>query len=143
MTPADAIHFFSEDTAFEIQNPTAISQWISDVIEAEGESIGPVSFIICSDSYLHNMNVEYLEHDDLTDVITFDYSSDEGCSGDVFISIDRIRDNAEEMKVDEADELHRVMVHGVLHLLGYKDKSPEEARVIRSKEDNYLSLRAF
>lgn len=143
MTPVEAIHFFSEDTDYKVQNATEISQWISDVIEAEGESLAPVSFIICSDDYLHEMNVQYLEHDTLTDVITFDYSSDEGCSGDVFISIDRIRDNADEMKVAEADELHRVMVHGVLHLLGYKDKTPEDARIIRSKEDNYLSLRAF
>lgn len=143
MSPEEAIHFFSEDTDSEVTLQAERQHWLADTITKEGSELGPISIIICSDEYLHKMNVEYLEHDDLTDVITFDYSEGKRCSGDIFLSIDRITENAVANKVTPENELSRVMVHGVLHLLGYKDKTPEDAAEIRSKEDYYLSLHAF
>jgi probable rRNA maturation factor len=143
MSPEEAIHFFSEDTDYLVSKQADRQTWLAGAINQEGKDLGPISIIICSDEYLHKMNVEYLEHDDLTDVITFDYSEGKKCSGDLFLSIDRIRENASHNDVGEENELSRVMVHGVLHLLGYKDKTPEQASEIRSKEDYYLSLHAF
>lgn len=102
-----------------------------------------MNYIFCSDDFLHKMNVDYLQHDTLTDIITFDYCEGSICSGDLFISIDRVKENAKELKSSVKDELHRVMIHGILHLLGFKDKSQQEAEEMRSQEEKSLILREF
>ena len=107
------------------------------------KEIDQVNYIFCSDEYLLNMNKEHLQHDYETDIITFDYSENNTVSGDLFISLDRVIDNAKSLKLKRADELHRVMIHGVLHLAGYKDKSPQDQAEMRSQEDYCLSLRTF
>ncbi len=135
------IEFFSEDTDFIPEHQEKLSQWIIRVIGSEEKTPGSVSFIFCSDEYLLRMNVEHLQHDYYTDIITFDYCEGAVISGDLFISVDRVRENASELRVPFEDELHRVMVHGVLHLLGYGDKTEAELRVIRQKEDTCLLLR--
>ena len=133
------IVFCSEEINFELEHPESISQWIEAVIQAEAAQLSTISFIFCSDEYLLKINVEYLQHNYFTDVITFPYD-DQTVEGDIFISIDRIRDNAQELKISPSNELHRVMVHGVLHLIGYLDKSPEEKSKMTELENKYLSL---
>lgn len=133
--------FFSEDTDYLPENQEHLTRWITSVIEAEGKIPAAISFIFCSDEYLLRMNVEHLQHDYYTDIITFDYCEGAVISGDLFISVDRVRENASELQVPFEDELHRVMVHGVLHLLGYGDKTEAEQRAIRQKEDACLLLR--
>jgi len=135
------IGFFSEDTDFLPADQEKLSQWIIKVIESEEKTPGAVSFIFCSDEYLLRMNVEHLQHDYYTDIITFDYCEGTVISGDLFISVDRVRENASELRIPFEDELHRVMVHGVLHLLGYGDKTEAEQLTIRQKEDACLLLR--
>ena len=136
----DKISFHMEEIDFELTNADSIASWLGLVFEKEEKKLNTLSIILCSDDYLHNLNVEYLQHDTLTDVITFPYSrSAEPIVGDIFISIDRIKENAEKFKITFRDELHRVMVHGVLHLAGYGDKTPEDATIIRAKEDFYLT----
>ncbi|MEZ4886801.1 MAG: rRNA maturation RNase YbeY [Chitinophagales bacterium] len=114
-------------------------QWLSDVITTEGYELLELNYIFCSDEHLHEMNMQYLQHDTLTDVITFD-NSDEEChiEGDIFISVPRIEENAEKFGVRFLEELKRVMVHGLLHLIGYGDKTESEQSVMREKEDYYL-----
>ncbi|MEM8909049.1 MAG: rRNA maturation RNase YbeY [Bacteroidota bacterium] len=138
----DNIHFFSEDIVFDIEAPERISNWIKAVIEAENRSLAHINFIFCSDEYLYQINQEYLNHDTYTDVITFPYAS-QPIEGDVFISIERIRENAVNYKVDFSEELHRVMVHGTLHLLNYLDKSPEEKAQMTQLENKYLQQLAL
>jgi len=133
------IGFFSDDTDFHPAYQEKLSRWIIRVIESEGKTPGAVSFIFCSDEYLLKMNIEHLQHDFYTDIITFDYCEGPVVSGDLFISVDRVRENASEMKIPFADELHRVMVHGVLHLLGYGDKTAAEEKAMRTREDKHLS----
>ncbi len=135
--------FHSEDISFELDKKPAIISWLSYSINNEGKIPGEISYIFCSDEYLHKMNVEHLDHDTLTDIITFDYCDDNQVNGDMFISIDRITDNANDFGVCFEDELHRVMVHGVMHLCGYKDKTTEDQKVMSAKEDFYLNLRDF
>lgn len=140
----NTIEFYSEDTAFEIQNSKAVSVWIGEVIAAEKKKLKLLSYILCSDDYLHKINVEYLEHDTLTDVITFPYGdSEESIEGDIFISVDRIRENAEIFKTSFENELHRVIIHGALHLCGYGDKTEEDAKEMRRKENQSLEMRKF
>ncbi len=126
-----------EDIDFQLADEEPLSIWIEKAIESEGYELGTISYIFCSDDYLHQMNVEYLEHDTLTDVITFPYN-DDPIEGDIFISIDRVKDNAEDLGVSFQAELHRVMIHGVLHLCGYSDETDEEETEMREKEDGYL-----
>lgn len=133
------IEFNSIDT-FEVSNPEVMRSWIQSVVQAEGYTLGEVNFIFSSDSYLHDLNKRFLNHDTLTDVISFDYTSGKIVSGDIYISIDRVKDNAVEYGVTFDNELARVMVHGVLHYCGYKDKDSEEAKEMRAKENVYLSL---
>lgn len=133
------IEFNSIDT-FEVSNPEVMRSWIQFVVQAEGYTLGEVNFIFSSDSYLHDLNKRFLNHDTLTDVISFDYTSGKIVSGDIYISIDRVKDNAVEYGVTFDNELARVMVHGVLHYCGYKDKDSEEAKEMRAKENVYLSL---
>lgn len=135
--------FHSEDISFELDKKPAIISWLSYSITNEQKEPGEISYIFCSDEFLHKMNVEHLNHDTLTDIITFDYCEENFINGEMFISIDRIKDNAKDFGVSFEDELHRVMVHGVMHLCGYKDKTSEDQKVMSEKEDFYLNLRDF
>lgn len=134
------INFFCEDISFNILQKRKIRTWLSEAIVREHRIPGEIGFIFCSDEYLHKMNVEYLDHDTLTDVITFDYSEAGLISGDIFISIPRVKENALEFGKKFRDELNRVMVHGVLHLCGYKDKLKKDIPVMRQKEEEHLAF---
>lgn len=139
-----AIHLFEEDINIKIKNKLAIKKWLKNTVELEKKKLGELNYIFCSDEYLLEMNVSYLNHDTLTDIITFDNSETEGLIvGDIFISVDRVEENAKKFEVEFAEELHRVMVHGALHLLGYKDKKKEEKEKMREKENYYLKKRKF
>jgi len=139
-----AISFFEEDIPFKLKNKAHIRQWITDTIIAEGYKLKELTYIFCSDEYLLQINQQYLDHDTYTDIITFDNSEEERkIIGDIFISIDRIRENASKFNVSETDELHRVIIHGALHLLGYKDKSAGDKEKMTEKEDFYLNRRNF
>lgn len=139
-----SVQFFYEDTAFSLLSPDSINTWISNCIKQEGFTLQDLNFIFCSDEYLHKINVEYLDHDYYTDIITFDNSEeDDQIEGDIFISVERIQDNSEEHTVSFMEELHRVIIHGVLHLTGYNDKSDAEKKEMREKENAYLSLLQF
>lgn len=138
------IHFFSEQIPFTLKQKLLVRTWINQTILAEGFKLGELSFIFSDDEYLLSINKEYLNHDTYTDIITFDNSDvDKLIVGDIFISIDRIRENSKKFNVNEQDELHRVMIHGTLHLLGYPDKGKEAKKVMTAKEDHYLSQRSF
>ena len=139
-----AISFFEEDINYKLKNKTLVRKWITDTIQAEGFVLKELSFIFCSDAYLLEINQQYLNHDTYTDIVTFDNSEAEGkIVGDIFISIERIRENASKFNVSDTTELHRVIIHGVLHLLGYKDKTPAHQKKMTEKEDLYLSKRTF
>lgn len=131
---------FNYEDAFQLEDEQKVSDWISDVISAEDCKEGNINYVFCNDEYLHKINVDFLNHDTLTDIISFDYSVGKELHGDIFISIERVEDNAKDFKVSFQDELHRVIVHGVLHYCGYNDKTDDEAKVMRSKEDFYLNL---
>ena len=136
------IHFFSEDTPYQFSDKTLTSAWVAQIINQERRVLGDLNFIFCSDPHLHQMNLTYLNHDAFTDIITFDNSEAvEQISGDIFISIDRVKENAALVTSDFEQELYRVIIHGVLHLIGYNDKSAEEKTRMREKEDACLSLR--
>ena len=120
-----------------------LTNWISKVCIIENYNLGDISLIFCSDEYLLDMNRTHLDHDYYTDIITFDYTDNQIVSGDLFISIDRVRDNATDFNVSFEHELHRVIIHGVLHLCGYKDKSDDEEKLMRTKENNALSMISF
>ena len=138
------IHFFSEEVDFTPSPNDPFKAWITTVIKNEGFELNQLNFIFCADSYLLNINREYLNHDDYTDIITFDNSEDNlEISGDIFISIERVAENAESIGSEFQEEISRVMIHGVLHLMGWGDKTKKEKEVIRKKEDDCLSLRAF
>lgn len=134
------LSFFSEDILFNLSDEATVSAWLFDVALAEEKSIENISYVFCTDEYLHKLNLEHLNHDTYTDIITFDYCEGSLIQGDIFISIERVKENSVKFKVSFEEELRRVMAHGVLHLAGYKDKSDEEAREMRAKEDFYLSL---
>jgi len=135
------VFFFEEDIAFKPTKKTALRQWINQTIIAEGCTLSEVNYIFCSDAYLIGLNQQFLDHDTYTDIITFDNSEIKGSiTGDIFISIDRIRENAQTFGVEMAHELRRVMIHGVLHLLGYKDKTKKDKTLMTQKEDFYLAL---
>lgn len=133
-----SIHF--EDIEILDLRPEFFDLWLSDVCQQEGKSLGDLSLIFCSDEYLLKMNVEHLNHDYYTDIITFDYSEGTTVCGDLFISLDRVRDNAASMDELFHVERNRVVVHGLLHLIGYGDKSNAESVVMRSKENEALKL---
>ena len=134
---------YNYETGFELNNPEELSNWVSASIEKENYKEGDLNYIFCTDHYLLNMNNKYLKHNTLTDIISFDYTMGKTISGDIFISIDRVTENALKYKVRMNDELHRVMIHGVLHFCGFKDKTTSEKELMRKKEDYYLSLRTF
>ncbi len=135
-----AISFSSEETTFKLQDEGKVTIWLRKIIEQESRVLRLLNFIFCSDDYLHRLNLEYLHHDTLTDVITFPYADPPEIEGDIFISIDRVQENALEFSVSFGQELLRVMVHGLFHLCGYGDKTKEEELLMRKKEDEALSL---
>ncbi|WP_163515128.1 rRNA maturation RNase YbeY [Gelidibacter japonicus] len=130
---------FNYETNFELDNEDKLSSWISNTISDEGFKEGDVNYIFCDDAYLLNLNMEFLDHDTLTDIISFDYTMGKLISGDVYISIDRVRENAKDFNVSFENELSRVMIHGILHYCGYKDKTDRETSEMRSKENYYIS----
>lgn len=131
---------FSFQTNYPLKSRTKIKQWIKQVIEAKGKKTGNITYIFCDDEYLLEVNKQYLQHDYYTDVITFDYVENDLISGDIFISTDRVRENALAFGSSETEELHRVIIHGALHLLGLKDKSEKEASQMRQAENEALKL---
>ncbi|MFV8328155.1 rRNA maturation RNase YbeY [Flavobacterium sp. ZS1P14] len=131
---------FNYETDFNLDNEEAIALWLSNVITSENKKEGEINYIFCDDEYLHKINLEYLNHDTLTDIISFDYTMGNELSGDVFVSIERVKDNAADFNVSFEDELKRVLVHGVLHYCGYKDKGESDELLMRSKEDEKLAL---
>ncbi len=137
------IHFFYHKIRFKLKAPRKVTSWIKKVVEKEGATIQEINFIFCSDSYLLTLNQGFLKHNTLTDIITFDNSSpsDSSLEGEIYISVNRVRENADKFQVSFEDELNRVIIHGVLHLLGYKDKKPSEKAQMRKKEEACLSLR--
>jgi len=135
------ISYFFEDTNFQFKGKIKNNQWLKLVAESEIRRIGDINIIFCSDNYILDINQKYLQHDYFTDIITFDYCENEKLSGDLFISIDSVRENSIEYKTEFVDELNRVMVHGVLHLIGYDDHNDEDIAQMISKENYYLSLR--
>jgi probable rRNA maturation factor len=135
------IFFFTEEIKFNLPEKKNTKNWISTIVSNENKILGNLNFIFCSDKYLHDLNKKYLHHDTFTDIITFDYSETlNNISGDIYISIDRVKDNSVKYKCDFSKELYRVISHGVLHLIGYNDKITKDALIIRQKEDYYLSL---
>ena len=137
--PASSIHFFTEDITYLLKDKRLVKKWLQAVIVSESFVLEELNFIFCSDDYLLNMNQQYLDHDTYTDVITFDNSTESKVIvGDIFISIDRVKENAANLNIPAIEELQRVMVHGTLHLLGYKDKSKAAKTQMTTKEDFYL-----
>ncbi|MCB4798296.1 rRNA maturation RNase YbeY [Neotamlana laminarinivorans] len=131
---------FNYETDFKLSSEEDISKWILETITLENHSLEEVNYVFCDDEYLHKLNVEFLNHDTLTDVISFDYSVGKQVSGDIFISIERVVDNAKDFNVSFDVELKRVIIHGILHYCGYKDKTNDDAILMRDKEDKYLAL---
>jgi probable rRNA maturation factor len=134
------IRFFYEETDYKIKHPRKTVKWILESAMREGNAVPDVNYIFCSDHYLLRLNREFLSHNTFTDIITFDYSDRMKISGEIYISIERVQENSLKFSSTVEDELLRVMIHGVLHLLGYKDKKPKEIATMRKKEEAYLSL---
>ena len=131
---------FNYETDFQLENESDYEQWIDAVIESEGKEPGEINYIFCDDEYLHNINMQYLNHDTLTDIISFDYCIGNLISGDIFVSIERVQDNAKDYEVSFNEELLRVLAHGVLHYCGYKDKTENEALLMRTKEQEKIDM---
>ena len=131
---------FNYETDFNLDNEDGVAVWLGNVITSENKKEGEINYIFCDDDYLHKINVEHLGHDTLTDIISFDYSIGNEIHGDIFISIDRVQDNALDYNVSFKEELNRVLVHGILHYCGYKDKSEADELLMRSKEDEKLAM---
>lgn len=139
-----AINFFQEEVSFTLKDKLKLKKWIKETIEAEGYKLQELNYIFCSDEYLLQMNQQYLDHDTLTDIITFDNSETPGkITGDIFISIERIWENAKKFDVSKERELQRVVIHGALHLVGYADKKPADKKLMTEKEDFYLNKVTF
>lgn len=130
---------FNYETKFQLENETDISKWISSVISSEKFKEGDISYVFCDDDYLLKLNIEFLNHNTLTDIISFDDSIGKILQGDIFISVERVKENAENFNVSFQEELNRVMVHGILHYCGYKDKTNTDSKIIRRKENFYIS----
>ncbi|MCR9263580.1 MAG: rRNA maturation RNase YbeY [Flavobacteriaceae bacterium] len=131
---------FHFELDFQLEHEPKYSDWVTRILDSEGFKVGQIDYIFCSDEYLLELNNEYLKHDTLTDIITFDYTEGVVVSGDIFISVDRVKENAVTFGVPLQDEIVRVMSHGVLHLVGYGDKTDEEAEIMRSKEDEKIRM---
>lgn len=135
------IRYFQEDIRFELKQKMLNNRWLKMVAGSEMRRLGAINFIFCSDNYILDVNMKYLQHDYFTDIITFDYCEKDVLSGDMFISIDSVRENAQYYGTDFSNELNRVMVHGLLHLIGYDDHSEADIAVMRQKENYYLEMR--
>jgi probable rRNA maturation factor len=131
---------FNYETDFKLDNHVQLAEWISNCIDDRGYTEGEINYIFCDDDYLVKLNVEFLEHDTFTDIISFDYTLGKLISGDIFISIERVRENSQKFSQTFENELHRVMIHGVLHYLGLKDKSVDDKLKMRAEEDKCLEL---
>jgi probable rRNA maturation factor len=131
---------FNYETDFTLGDEQAFSDWLSAVIVSEKKNEGEINYIFCDDEYLHKINIEYLDHDTLTDIISFDYTVGNELNGDIFVSVERVADNARDFNVSFAEELKRVLSHGILHYCGYKDKSEEEAQLMRQKEEEKMKM---
>jgi rRNA maturation RNase YbeY len=136
-TPSRQIFFHEEEIKYTHPSPLLIKTWIDQSISKEDKDFDIINIIFCSDEYLLDLNKTYLDHDTYTDIITFQYG-EFPIEGDLFISIDRVRDNAQKMEISELEELNRVIIHGILHLLGYSDKTPEQKKLMTLKENEYL-----
>lgn len=135
------VRYFTEDTDFKFKGKLLNNKWYKFVAESEIRKLGDINVIFCSDNYLLDINIKYLHHDYFTDIITFDYSEGKTISGDLFISVDSVKENAVFYKTEFEEELNRVLVHGVLHLIGYDDHTEDEIATMRSKENYYLGIR--
>lgn len=136
------INFFYEDTPFSLDQAAATSKWVTHIVTLENHQVKAVNFIFCSDQYLHKINLDYLNHDNFTDIITFDNKEENGLlEADIFISIERVMENARELNKPFQTELNRVIIHGILHLIGYQDKTSDQKKEMRKKEEACLSLR--
>ncbi|MBE7641659.1 rRNA maturation RNase YbeY [Salegentibacter sp. BLCTC] len=133
------INFYSEND-FELQEESKIDSWIRNVISSEEKDLGEINYIFCDDDYLHKINLKFLNHDTYTDIISFDNTEGNELNGDIFISTDRVVENAKEYNVEFNQEIKRVMAHGILHLCGYRDKTESEAALMRQKEDEKIAL---
>jgi probable rRNA maturation factor len=131
---------FNYESDFILDNEEAVASWLSAVISSENKTEGEINYIFCNDEYLHKINLEYLKHDTLTDIISFDYTMGNEISGDVFVSIERVIDNAKDYNTNFTEELKRVLVHGVLHYCGYKDKTESDEALMRSKEEEKIKM---
>jgi probable rRNA maturation factor len=131
---------FNSETSFTPKNQNKLAEWISNVILSEGFEVGEINYIFCDDIYLHKINQEFLKHDTYTDIISFDYTLGKEVGGDIFISIERVLENAEKFNEVFENELHRVMIHGVLHFMGYKDKTKKDKILMRTKENEKISI---
>ena len=134
---------YNSENEFVLDNEKPLSKWIEFTLHQENKELGELNYIFCNDEYLLDINIKQLKHNTLTDIISFDFSLGEIISGDIFISTERVEENRRLFNNIFNDELHRVMIHGVLHYCGYKDKTQDEKKLMRSKEDYYLSLRTF
>jgi probable rRNA maturation factor len=142
--PDTPIAFITENVAFTLSDQEHLKEWLKEVIAKNGYVLEDLTYIFCSDDYLHQINLEYLNHDTYTDIITFDNADDDGTiESDIFISIDRVKENAATQQTSFTEELHRVMIHGVLHLVGFDDKTAALKKQMQLEEDKSLSLRKF
>jgi len=131
---------FNSETSFTLKNQKKLADWISNVVLSEDFEVGEINYIFCDDVYLHKINQEFLNHDTFTDIISFDYTLAKEVGGDIFISIERVLENAEKFDEVFENELHRVMIHGILHFMGYKDKTKKEKTLMRTKEDEKIFI---
>lgn len=129
---------FNFETDFELQHQPKLQKWITETIVSEGFEPGEISYVFCDDAYLHKLNVEFLNHDTLTDILSFDYKLGNQLNGEIYISVERVFENSVEFRTNFEDELHRVMIHGILHFCGYKDKTQAEESAMRAKENEWL-----
>lgn len=135
------VKYYTEDTKFQFKDKLVNNKWLKLVAGSELKTLGDINVIFCSDNYILDINMKYLQHDYFTDIITFDYCEGRRLSGDLFISVDSVKENSVFYDTDFDEELHRVIVHGLLHLIGYDDHTEEDIKVMRSKEDYYLQIR--
>lgn len=131
---------FNYETDFILKNEEKLSSWISNIIDLEESELGEINYIFCDDKYLHKINLQFLEHDTFTDIISFDYTLGKVINGDIYVSVERVKENAQKYNVTFDNELHRVIIHGVLHYLGFKDKTEEEKQQMRDKENTALMI---
>lgn len=131
---------FHYETDFKLTNEIQLTNWVVSSIESDAFKVGEINYIFCDDAYLHKLNVEFLQHDTFTDIISFDNTLGKIISGDIFISVERVKENSKTFNTSFDEEIHRVMIHGVLHYMGFKDKSKEEQAIMREKENRCISL---